>query len=260
MLRVTESAKAARFDGRVADYERARPGYPSGLIDFLESNGALSAGSVVADIGAGTGLFTELFLPRGYETVAVEPNAGMRAAAERRFAADGKFRSVAGTAEATGLADRSVDLVVAAQAFHWFEPKATRGEWVRILRPPRRVALVWNSRRASGSPFLERYERLLLEFGTDYEKVGHRGVGADRLRAFFGGPYATFRAPNVQTLDRDGVRSRLLSSSYTPAAGTERHREMLGELDRIFDESATGGKVDVVYDCELFLGELREEL
>jgi SAM-dependent methyltransferase len=191
--------------------------------------------------------------------MAVEPNAGMRTAAERRFSGIPEFRSVDGTAEATGLADASVDLVVAAQAFHWFEPKSTRREWVRILRPPQRAALVWNSRRAAGSPFLEGYERLLLEFGTDYEKVGHRGVGPERLGTFFGGPFATFRAPNVQRLDRGGVRSRLLSSSYVPAAGTERHREMLAELDRLLDATAGDGEVDVVYDCELFLGELGEQ-
>lgn len=245
-----------RFLGRVDDYVRARPGYPPELIAFLEERGALFPGARVADLGAGTGLFSERLLARGYEVAAVEPNAEMRAAAERRFGGEPGFRSVDGRAEATGLAGDSIDLAVAAQAFHWFDPGRTRAELLRVLRRPRRVALVWNARRAHGSPFLERYERLLLDFGTDYQQVGHRGVGAERLLAFFGGPYETFRAPQRQRLDGAGVRARLLSSSYLPAAGTDRHREMLAALDRLFTETAVAGAVEMLYDAELFLGEI----
>jgi SAM-dependent methyltransferase len=248
-----------RFLGRVADYAKARPGYPPELLGFLFEAGALFPGARVVDIGSGTGLSTELFLAGGYEVTAVEPNAEMRAAAERRFSEEPRFRSVDGRAESTGLATGGFDLAVAAQAFHWFDAAATRAELRRILVPPHRAALIWNSRRAAGSPFLERYERLLLDFGTDYEKVGHRGVGADRLRAFFGGDFATFRVENVQRLEGDGVRSRLLSSSYVPAAGSARHEAMLEELARILATTAdAGGRVEMVYDCELFVGELRD--
>jgi SAM-dependent methyltransferase len=212
----------------------------------------------VVDVGSGTGLFTELLLSGGYATVAVEPNAEMRAAAERRFSGDDRFRSVDGRAESLGLPDSSADLAVAAQAFHWFDAAAARRELRRVLRPPHRVALVWNARRATGTPFLERYERLLLDFGTDYEKVGHRGIGAERLGAFFGGPFATFRVENRQVLDRGGVRSRLLSSSYIPAAGTTRHDEMLAALDALLDATSVEDRIEMIYDCELFLGELPE--
>jgi len=245
-----------RFLGRVRDYARARPGYPIELLDFLELSGALFPGARVIDVGSGTGLFTELFLSRGYEIAAVEPNAEMRVAAERRFAGQARFRSVDGRAEGTGLEAASADLAVAAQAFHWFDAVATRAELRRVLRPPHRVALVWNARRSSGTPFLERYERLLLDFGTDYGKVGHRGIGAERLGAFFGGPFSTFRVENRQTLDREGVRSRLLSSSYIPAAGTARHDEMLTALDALLDATTVAGRIEILYDCEIFLGEL----
>jgi SAM-dependent methyltransferase len=248
-----------RFLGRVADYAKARPGYPRDLLAFLEEAGALFPGARVVDVGSGTGLFSELLLSGGYEVLAVEPNAEMRSAAERRFAGEARFRSFEGRAESTGLPDGAADLAVAAQAFHWFDADATRAELQRILTPPRRVALVWNSRRAAGSEFLERYERLLLDFGTDYEKVGHRGIGEARLRSFFEGEFATFRVENLQTLDADGVRSRLLSSSYIPAAGTERHAAMLDELSRLLTETAdANGRIEMVYDCELFLAELPE--
>ena len=251
-------ATAARFLGRVGDYAKARPGYPDAIRAFLIEKGALFPGAAVADVGAGTGLSTALILDGGgdWSVVAIEPNAEMRASAERRFAGEPRHRSLAGSAEATGLPDRSVDLVLAAQAFHWFDPGKTRAEWRRVLREPKRAALIWNSRRAAGTPFLERYERLLLDFGTDYTQVGHRGVGPERLAAFFRAPWATFSIPNSQSLDRDGVRSRLLSSSYIPAAGTGRHTAMLAELDRILDETAEEGRIEMIYDCEIFLGTL----
>lgn len=245
-----------RFTGRVDDYVRARPGYPEAIVDDLVAAGLLPPGAVVADIGSGTGISTELFLAAGYEVVGVEPNAPMRAAAEEKLNGYGGFRSQAGSAEATGLNDTSVDLVIAAQAFHWFDPGPTRAEFRRILKPPGWVALIWNARRATGTPFLEAYESLLLEFGTDYAQVGHRGVGSDRLAAFFGGSFTTRSYDNVQALDFAGVRSRLLSSSYIPAAGEPAHAAMLVRLEEIFAAHAVSGQVEFLYDTEVHSGRL----
>lgn len=245
-----------RFSGRVDDYVRGRPGYPSGLFDRVAELAALAPGACVADVGAGTGISSAPFLERGFEVVAVEPDGEMRAAAAERLGSDLRFRLVAGRAEATGLDAASVDLVFAAQAFHWFDAALAREEFRRILRPGGAVALVWNARRAEGTCFARAYERLLLEFGTDYRQVGHRGVGRERLEAFFGGPFETRRFDNAQTLDLDALRARLLSSSYVPAAGEPRHAEMLAGLERIFAEHAERGAVRLDYDCDLFVGGL----
>ena len=252
------TAPELRFTDRVADYERGRPGYPDAAVEAVLELAELEPEATIADLGAGTGLSSLPFVARGYRVVAVEPNAPMRAAAERRFAGVARFAAVAGSAEATGLADTSVDLVLSAQAFHWFDARAARTEMHRVLRPPRPVALLWNSRRAGGSPFLEEYERLLEEFGTDYREVGHRGVGPERLAAFFRGELASRRFAHEQRLDAEGLRARLLSSSYVPAAGQPRHEEMLARLDAIFRRHAPagGGTVAVVYDCELYVGQL----
>lgn len=245
-----------RFSDRVDDYVRARPGYPRAMIEDLITAEALSEGAVVADIGAGTGISTELFLAAGYDVFGVEPNPPMREAAEAALAHFPGYRSQAGSAEATGLSDSSVDLVVAAQAFHWFDPAPTRSEFRRILRPPGWVALIWNARRSTGTPFLEAYEKLLLEFGTDYAQVGHRGVGTERLAAFFGGSFTTRRYDNRQALDLAGLRSRVLSSSYIPAAGDPAHAAMLARLDEIFRSHAVGDRVELLYDTELYLGRI----
>src|SRR5687768_9631235 len=138
-----------RFSNRVEDYVRYRPGYPLQVLDFLRGSGALADRSVVADVGSGTGISSELFLRDGHTVYGVEPNAEMRAAAEaqlvQRFS---RFHSVDGRAEGTTLADGSVDLVVAAQAFHWFQDlDFVRCEFGRILRPGGRVVLLWNTRK-----------------------------------------------------------------------------------------------------------------
>ena len=246
-----------RFTGRVEDYVRARPGYPPELIDDLAAAGALFPGAVVADIGSGTGLSTQPFLAAGYIVVGVEPNAPMRAAAEKSLLAYPQFRSQPGSAEASGLPAATVDLVVAAQAFHWFDAALARSEFERILRPTGRVALIWNARRARGTPFLEAYENLLLEFGTDYTQVGHRGVSKERLAAFFGGPFTTRRYDNRQSLDLAGLRSRLLSSSYIPSSGSPEHAAMLERLAEIFDANAVDGGVQILYDTEVHAGSLQ---
>ncbi len=246
-----------RFTGRVDDYVRARPGYPAAIVEDLAAAGILSPGAVVADVGAGTGISTEPFLAAGYEVVAIEPNAPMRAAAESALAGYPRYRSQAGSAETTGLPEASIDLVVAAQAFHWFDSARARSEFRRILRPSGSVALIWNARRSTGTAFLAAYENLLLEFGTDYAQVGHRGVGAERLAVFFGGPFATRRYDNRQLLDLAGLRSRLLSSSYIPAVGEPAHVAMLDRLAAIFTAHALEGQVEFIYDTEVHTGPLQ---
>ena len=204
----------ARFSDRVADYVRHRPGYPAAMVDALVARAGLAPGDAVADVGAGTGLSTAPLLDRGLTVHAVEPNAPMREAMEALLGDRPGFHAVAGTAEATTLPDASVDAVAAGQAFHWFRPEAARREFARVLRPGGAVALFWNERLVSETPFLRAYEDLLLRYGTDYAQIDHRQVDAERLAAFFEGPFETLTFPNEQRFDFEGLRGRLLSSSY----------------------------------------------
>jgi len=247
----------SRFSNRVADYVRYRPGYPPQLIQALQDEAGLTSQSIVADIGSGTGISAGLFLQLGCTVYGVEPNTEMRAAAEARFAGETRFHSIAATAEATSLADDSVDLVTAGQAFHWFDRERTRAEFARILRPGGFVALFWNSRRTDSTPFLQAYESLLLQFATDYQQINHTNIDATVLAQFFGGcPFEVRSFPSYQDFDFAGLRGRLLSSSYAPAAGHPRHEPMLLELQRLFDEHQSGGSVRFEYDTELYFGRL----
>lgn len=248
-----------RFSDRVADYVRYRPGYPDEMVAALRDAVGLGEGSAVADLGAGTGISSELFLRVGCTVHAVEPNDAMREAAVARLGENPRFRAHPGTAEATGLPAASVDLVVAGQAFHWFDVAAARREALRILVPGGQGALFWNSRRSDATPFLRAYEALLRDFGTDYAQVTHRNVAERALAAFFGGPYESQIFANHQDFDAEGLRGRVLSSSYSPAPGHPRHIPMLAALADLFAAHEENGLVRFEYDTELFFGALPGE-
>lgn len=181
----------------------------------------------------------------------------MRQAAEADLAEFPGFVSVAAPGETTRLPEASVDLVTCAQAFHWLDRSRARAEFARILKPPRLVALIWNDRRPEGSPFARGYERLLRTFGTDYEKVNHRNIGAEIIDDFFGrGRWKETVFENDQLLDLESLRGRLQSASYVPAPGQSGHTDTFAALDRIFESTSKNGFVRMQYDCRVFTGEL----
>lgn len=244
----------SRFSDRVEDYVRFRPHYPKELIPLLRQEIGLGTSWTVADIGSGTGISSERFLENGNIVHAIEPNADMRGAAEQMLTRYPGFKSMDGTAEATGLPPRSVDLVIAGQAFHWFDAARTRTEFQRILRPDGWIVLFWNSRRTDTTPFLKEYEELLLRHGTDYQQVRHDRTTAELREKFFRAGCRRRTLPNEQVLDFEGLKGRLLSSSYTPAEGDLAREVMLEDLKQIFQRHQREGQVRMEYDTELWIG------
>jgi SAM-dependent methyltransferase len=246
---------ATRFSNRVADYVRYRPSYPPETVDFVLSATQLASTCSIADVGSGTGISAELFLRRGCPVIGVEPNADMRAAAETQLADYPLFRSVAGSAEATTLPAESVDLVIAAQAFHWFDVPKTRAEFARITRAPHWCALLWNTLRLDSAPFMQAYEALRVEFGIDYTHVRHENIDSQKLREFFvPGTYRGAKFDNAQLLDVDGLIGRLASSSYLPSVGHPRYAAMVAAARDIFSTHQQAGRVALEYDAEVHLG------
>ncbi len=246
-----------RFSSRVEHYVKYRPSYPTGMIPFLAGQRVIAPGHVVADVGSGTGLLSEPFLEYGCRVIGVEPNREMREAGDAMLAGHPSFSSVDGRAEATTLREASVDLVVAGQAFHWFEPAAARTEFARILRPPHNVLLVWNDRRTDAGTLMHEYESLLKTFGTDYTKVDHRRIGAEQLGEFFGPEgYREHVLPNRQSLDREGFEGRLMSSSYVPAEGAPGHPELIEACRALFDRYQSAGRVALEYDTRIYWGRI----
>jgi SAM-dependent methyltransferase len=245
-----------RFSSRVEDYIRHRPSYPPGVLSWLATECGLSAQSRIADIGSGTGILTSLFLDFGCHVFAVEPNADMRAGAERQLSGNARFHSVDGRAEATTLPDAGIDFITAAQAFHWFDPPPTRAEFRRILRPGGWIVLIWNERLVTPG-FLAEYEDLLLRLSTDYGRVDHRRIDSAEITRFFGDrAWRTASFPNHQDFDWQGIRGRLLSSSYAPLPGSPQYTPMMEELEEIFTRHNLSGLVKVVYETKMYVGQL----
>ena len=252
MMRPTE-----RFSSRVDDYARYRPSYPRPALELLRERCGLVAGAVVADLGSGTGILTELLLECGAQVFAIEPNQQMRAAAEAQLGHDARFHSVAGSAEATTLAPASVDLLVAGQAFHWFDPQRARSEALRVLRPGAWAALLWNERPPEATPFLAEYEALLKRHAPEYTRITASRADVGAMRGFLGAAMEVRAFANQQVLDFEGLRGRLMSSSYAPEPGSADYQPMIGMLREVFDRHERDGRITMPYSTLVYFAPLR---
>jgi SAM-dependent methyltransferase len=246
-----------RFSSRVSHYAQYRPSYPREVLATLRNECRLTPGSLIADIGSGTGFLSKLFLENGNRVFAVEPNPGMRDAGEALLKTYPGFQSVGGRAETTGLPGDSIDFVIAGQAFHWFDLDACRIEFSRILKPNGTVMIVWNERDTGSTPFLVAYEKLLARHVPDYPEMNYRQVYADSVREFFGPGSCRSRTFRYhQELDLEGTKGRLLSSSYTPYVGHSHFVPMMECLTQIFNRHQTGGRVSFEYTTRMYYGQL----
>ncbi len=246
-----------RFSDRVEDYVKYRPGYPSELADYLHSRWGLDSGAVVADVGAGTGISSSLFLRRRHPVFAIEPNTEMREKAIELLGMQPLFSALNGTAESTGLDDETIDLIVAGQAFHWFDQVATRKEFQRILKPGGVVALIWNE-RLTEEGFAADYDSFIIRHATDYTKVDHRNISPEEISQFFSPHICDYKAfPNSQTFDMQGLLGRLASSSYIPPRDTPEFKKMEADLYALFHQYQLDGIITIRYETKVFSGRLK---
>lgn len=247
---------AERFSNRVENYARYRPHYPTEIIPFLKEQIGLNNHWLIADIGSGTGISSEIFLQNGNTVYAVEPNKEMREAAETIFKSDEKFISINATAEATSLHNSSIDLIIAGQAFHWFDKDISKKEFQRIARPNAFLVLMWNDRKLE-SNFQQSYEKMLEEFALDYEEVNQRNVDEEKIRAFFSPNLHVLKSfHNSQNFDFEGLKGRLLSSSYAPLEHDTNYQPMMSRLEQIFETFNINSKVAFEYSCNLYYGKI----
>ncbi len=243
-----------RFDGKGALYAKARPRYAVELFDFMRNTWRLPAGSIFADVGSGTGIFTAQLLDCGYHVFAVEPNDDMRRRAEERLSANGDFVSVNGCDGHTTLPDTSVDCVTAAQAFHWFDAAAFKKECRRILKPGGRVMLVYNA-RLENAACTEALARLRQKYNPEFHGFSN-GMSDAGCTAFFTKGCSVFRADNPQTYDRQGYTDRVLSSSYSLREDEKGFSDYLAEINAIFDRFSSGGLLVVPTETVAYIGEI----
>ncbi len=245
-----------RFSNRVQNYLKYRPSYPPAIIDLLKSDCGLNRESIIADLGSGTGLLSELFLKKGNRVFGVEPNAEMRAAGEKVMAKYPNFSSVDAKAEATTLPPQSIDFITAGQAFHWFNREAARVEFARILKPNGWVVLIWNGFRAEKSHLIAGYQQVVLRYGTDYQEVRREVVGRDVESFYAPGSCKCARFEYQQVFDYEGLKGRLLSASYAPEPDHPAYEAMLQDLTNVFEANQQGGRVVFDYDTEVYYGQL----
>lgn len=246
-----------RFSNRAENYVKFRPSYPSEAINYLYTNIGINKDSIIADIGSGTGIFTKLILTQKNKVYAVEPNKEMREAAENMLSKYKNFISVNGTAENTTLTSSSVDFVVSAQAFHWFDGLKAKKEFSRILHPNGKVILVWNRRIKEGNPLFIDYEQLLVHYGKDYKKISVENTRNTKLEEIFQNTYDTRMFPNNQCLNFDQLKGRLLSLSCAPLPGDDDYEPMIKELKDIFDKYNNNGFVSFQYQTIIYWGSIR---
>ncbi len=242
-----------RFSNRVENYIKYRPGYPKEIIDFLTEKINFRSGWMIADIGSGTGILSKLFLENGNIVLGVEPNEEMRKAGENQLKNYSNFISINGSSENTSIDDDKVDLIAAGQAFHWFNVEKSKKEFKRILNKNGYVILVWNNRKTGSSGFLRDYEELLKNHSVDYQLVDHKNVNEKILKQFFDN-YELKIFQNFQDFDFEGLKGRLLSSSYAPMPGHPKYLPMMAQLENIFNKNKTDGKVKFEYNTELYYG------
>jgi ubiquinone/menaquinone biosynthesis C-methylase UbiE len=240
-----------RFSDRVENYVKYRPSYPAEIIPFLEKYYNLRNDKRIADIGSGTGIFSELFLRSGYPVIGIEPNDHMRKAAEIRLGNYSGFSSRKHRAEQTGLKTHSLDFITVAQAFHWMEPVQTKKEFFRILKPEGHIVLAWNI-RLRHSPFLQDYHALRQKFAIDYKE--NKMVDEEIIHIFFHPMLVRMHSfPNIQHLDFEALKGQLLSASYMPLPGHLSYSSMINELISLFIEHNANGFVKMEFETKLFI-------
>lgn len=243
-----------RFSDRVENYIKYRPGYPKEVITTLKGEIDLKPEDIIADIGSGTGLSAKLFLENGNTVYGVEPNEPMRKAAEGLLSEYDNFISVHGSSEASNLAANSIDLIVCAQAFHWFDRKKTKKEFQRIANNGAHLCLLWNDRKAS-EPFQRDYENIIQEFATDYNDITHRNITNEIITEFY--------APNAfkkivlqyeQHFDLEGLIGRIVSSSYMPNEKDDNFPQLRNAIVDLFNAYKQNELVTFAYNTILYIG------
>lgn len=239
-----------RFTSRAEAYRKFRPSYPPGAIDAMLDGMGEPRSLVAADIGAGTGISARLLGDRGLRVYAVEPNRAMREAADPHSSVE----SLDGTAERTTLADRCVDLVLAAQAFHWFRPEESLREFHRILRPEGRLAVMWNERDLT-DPLTAVYSDIVSRASSraPEEKWHIRPEELYVSQLFATAWERTF--VYTQALDAEGLVGRAVSASYVPMEGEARavvERDLRAAYNRF---KGSDGLVRLVYRTILYLSQ-----
>jgi SAM-dependent methyltransferase len=250
-----------RFSGLADLYAKYRPSYPAEALDFIQTRCGLAGGALLVDVGCGTGISSRLWAARGVQVIGVEPNADMRGQAETEAVPLDVQRPEyrAGRAEATGLPEAYADAVLAAQAFHWFEPEAALREFHRILKPGGWAVLLWNLRDET-DPFTAAYGEVIRTLPEVAAVEGsHAQSGVALLICPLFQHRECLRFPHAQPLSEEGVLGRAFSASYAPRQEPEAG-QFAAALRAVFGQFQREGKVALRYETVVYIGQRSSEV
>ena len=245
-----------QFTGKASAYTKGRPLYARAALDFLKEQG-IDESARIADIGAGTGIFSKQLAANGATVYAVEPNEDMRHAAEEYLKDMPNARCVDGSAENTTLPDRSVDFISAAQAFHWFDKTAFRKECDRILTPGGKIVLIWNVEVFGGDFFRDYGEILKRLLNEDMPQTDDNNPYEFffKMAEAFLNDFKQYEFDNTLYLDEKTFLFKSLSSSAAPKKDDPRYEPFRQELKELFARYQENGVLTYPHKTVLYIGE-----
>ncbi len=254
-----KKSTSERFSGLAQSYSKSRPSYPQSAVDYIFETCQLKAGSTIADVGCGTGISSRLFARAGVHVIGVEPNEDMLSQAKENDTTSGgtvEYRS--GTAEATGLPDSCANLVLCAQAFHWFRSNESLAEFSRILKNDGYCALIWNERDHKIEA-TAAYGNVVIKYSNDPAIELKRGAsGKDLILSNLFEMVGVFEFTNSQSLDLDALIGRAFSTSYMPHEG-EQLKKAQSEIKEVFAQHSKDGLITLSYATTLYLARKKSD-
>ncbi|WP_414044034.1 class I SAM-dependent methyltransferase [Macrococcus sp. EM39E] len=246
------------FSEKVEQYRNSRPKYSCGLLSDMKEKFEIDEATTIADIGAGTGIFTELLLDLGAKVIAIEPNAAM--VEQLRLALQCKELEIhERPAESTEVESNSVDIITAAQSFHWFDQDAFKAECKRILNGNGPVCLIWNARIEDAVINVKTAE-IYTAFCPNFKGFIGFGGGVqyseNSVSEFFEGEYDKKVYEFPLTYDKQGFINRSLSASYALVEGDRQYETFVKALEVLFDKYEEDGKVIVPNESILYYGNI----
>jgi len=245
------------FNGKASIYSRYRPDYPKDLLKMLEKETGFNRNWIVADIGSGTGIMSRLFLENGNHVYCIEPNDDMRSESIKLTSSFLKCKVLKGTAENTGLDTDSIDIIVAGQSFHWFDPVAAKKEMTRVLKPGGFAALIWNNRSERENSLSKEYDYICSKYSHNYQGTGNSRIESDTFITFFHNGFKKFETPNYQKLNLDGILGRYFSTSYALQPQDPEYGDAVESLKKLFRKFEKNGYATMEYETQIFLGQLK---
>jgi len=263
--RVVAMDSTERFSGRSQQYVKYRPSYSDEVIHHLLQVVGIASSDLVADVGAGTGIFAEKLLEQHIQMIAVEPNDDMRSALIEYLQSyltvntkgEQQLTVSSGSAEQTELVSDSVNHIICAQSFHWFDAELTRAEFKRILKQGGQVVLLWNQRDIGASAFMKDYDDFFLKYGKGYEEVKHKHISLPSLKPFYGGHEPQFASYQYsQQFDLEGLFGRIQSSSFSLQKEDTRYGGYIEDIKQLFSNHEQNGVVHMLYRTDIYWGEM----